>query len=101
MSIKLKIKPLGDQVVVKPLTEDKKTPSGIVIPDTVSKENPQKGEVVAIGVGKKLDDGKDYKFTVKIGDRVLFKKYSPTEFKIDDEDYLIMSEEDILGIIEE
>lgn len=101
MSIKLKIKPLGDQVVVKPLTEDKKTPSGIVIPDTVSKENPQKGEVIAIGVGKKLDDGKDYKFTVKIGDRVLFKKYSPTEFKIDDEDYLIMSEEDILGIIEE
>lgn len=68
MSIKLKIKPLGDQVVVKPLTEDKKTPSGIVIPDTVSKENPQKGEVIAIGVGKKLDDGKDYKFTVKIGD---------------------------------
>lgn len=101
MSNKLKIKPLGDQVVVKPLVEDKMTPSGIVIPDTATKENPQKGEVVAIGVGKVLEDGKAYKFTVKIGDKVLFKKYSPTEFKMDEEDYLIMSEEDILGIIEE
>ncbi len=100
MSNTLKIKPIGDQVVLKPIVEDNKTKSGIVIPDTVSKDTPQKGTVVALGTGKVLEDGKRVDFTVKVGDRVIFKKYSPTEFTIEDEDYLIMSESDILGILE-
>ncbi len=94
------IKPLGDQIVVKPIVEDKTTKSGIVIPDTVSKETPQKGVVVALGTGKTLRNGDKVPFEVKIGDKVLFKKYSPTEVKIDDVDYLIMSQSDVLGIME-
>ena len=100
MAKNIKIKPLGDNIVVKPLEEESTTKSGIVIPDTVSKESPQKGEVVALGTGKVLKNGKTVDFIVKIGDKVLFKKYSPTEIKLDNEDYLIMSQEDILGIIE-
>ena len=97
---KLNIKPIGNNLVVKPIVEDKTTKSGIVIPDTVSKETPQKGEVVALGTGKVLKNGNKVPFVVKIGDKVLFKKYSPTEVKIDGLDYLIMSEGDVLGIME-
>lgn len=93
------LQPLGDNIVVKPVSDDSVTASGIVIPSTASKEKPQKGEVVALGTGRVLKDGKKVAFTVKVGDMVLFKKYSPDEIKIDAEELLIMSEADVLAII--
>ncbi len=96
----MKLKPLGDHVIVKPITEDDVTKAGIVLPDTVDKEKPEKGEVMAIGPGKLLDNGQLAKLTVKVGDKVMFKKYSPDEIKVDGEEYLIISEGDILGILE-
>lgn len=100
MSNSLKIKPIGDKIVVKPIVEENKTKTGIFIPDTVSKESPQRGEVIALGEGRKNKKGEKIPFTVKIGDQVLFKKYSPTEFSLDEEEYLILSEDDVLGIIQ-
>ena len=94
----MKIKPLSDKVVIKALEAEQKTASGIVIPDT-AKEKPAQGEVVAVGSGK-VKDGKNIAMTVKIGDRVLYSKYSPQEVKIDGTEYLIISEEDILAIVE-
>jgi chaperonin GroES len=97
---KIKITPLRDKVVVKRLEEvEEKTPGGIIIPDT-AKEKPQIGEVVAVGKGKILQDGKVIPPEVKVGDKVLFAKYAGTEVKIEGEEYLIMSEDEILGIIE-
>lgn len=97
---KVKITPLRDKVVVKRIEEEEqKTPGGIIIPDT-AKEKPQIGEVVAVGKGKILQDGKVIPPEVKVGDRVLFAKYAGTEIKIEGEEYLIMSEDEILGIIE-
>jgi len=93
-----KIKPVGGYILVKPETE-RKTAGGIVLPDTVDKEKPQRGKIVALGTGKLDDKGKKIPFNVKVGDTVLFKKYSPDEIEIDDEDYLIMEENDILAII--
>ncbi|MBD3279918.1 co-chaperone GroES [Candidatus Dojkabacteria bacterium] len=95
---KPKFKPIGPNILVKPVEEEQKTDSGIVLPDTVDKEKPQKGKVIAIGTGI-VDDGKKLQFNVKVGDIVIFKKYSPDEIEIDGEDYLIMTEGDILGII--
>ncbi len=95
----MKIKPLHDRVLVKRLGNDKEEiRGGIVIPDT-AKEKPQEGEVVAVGDGKVLDSGDTVKPSVKDGDRILFGKYSGTEVKIDDEDFLIMREDEILGIL--
>jgi len=96
----MKLKPLSDHVIVKPITEDEVTKTGIVLPDTVDKEKPEKGEVIAIGPGKLLDNGQRVPMSVKVGDKVMFKKYSPDEIKIDEEEYLIISESDILGILE-
>jgi chaperonin GroES len=96
----MKAKPLHDHVIVKPLSEDEVTKSGIVLPDTVDKERPEKGEVVSIGPGKLLDNGQRLPISVKVGDRVMFKKYSPDEIKIDDEEYLVISEGDIMLILE-
>jgi Co-chaperonin GroES (HSP10) len=97
---KVKITPLRDKVVVKRLEEvEEKTPGGIIIPDT-AKEKPQIGEVLAVGKGKILQDGKVIPPEVKVGDKVLFAKYAGTEVKIEGEEYLIMSEDEILGIIE-
>jgi chaperonin GroES len=96
---KVKIKPLGDRVLVKPVEKEKQERSGIIIPDT-AKEKPQEGEVVAAGKGKTGDDGKVVPMEVKAGDRILYGKYSGTEIKIDDQEYLIMHQEDILGILE-
>ena len=94
----MNLKPLGDRVVVKPLSEeDMKTPSGIYIPDT-AKEKPQEGEVVAVGPGSKNENGKVAPMDVKIGDIVLFGKWSGTEVKIDGKEYSIMKESDIMGI---
>lgn len=93
------VKPLGGHILVKPLEEDKTTASGIVLPDTVDKEKPQKGKIIALGTGKVTDDGKKIAFNVKVGDVVIFKKYSPDEIEIEDEDYLIMTEEDVLAVV--
>ena len=92
------IKPLGDRVLVHPLEEKEVKKGGIFIPDT-AKEKPQEGEVVALGTGKRNEDGKIIECTVKKGDRVLISKYGGTEVKIEGESYLIMREDDILGII--
>lgn len=95
----MNIKPLHSNVVVKPITEDEVTKSGIVLPDTVDKERPEKGEVVAVGEGRLLDNGQRAPMGVKKGDVVMFKKYSPDEIKVDDEDYLIVGEQDILAVL--
>lgn len=96
----MKIKPLGDRVVVKPITEDVTTKAGIVLPETVEKEKAEKGEVIAIGPGRLLENGQVAPMSVKVGDKVMFKKYSPDEIKVDDQELLIISEGDILAIIE-
>ncbi len=95
----MKLRPMQDRIIVKRLEEETKTAGGILIPDT-AKEKPQKGEVVAVGNGKKTDDGKVIPLDVKAGDKVLFGKYAGTEIKIEGEEYLIMREDDILGVME-
>jgi len=95
----MKIRPLQDRVIVKRLEEEEKTKGGIIIPDT-AKEKPQEGQVVAVGKGKLTDEGKIIPLDVKVGDKILFGKYSGTEIKIEGEEHLIMREDDILGIIE-
>ena len=96
----MKIRPLQDRVLVKRLDEsEEKTKGGIIIPDT-AKEKPQQGKVVAAGKGKANDDGKVVPLDVKVGDRILFGKYSGSEIKLDGEEHLIMREEDILGVVE-
>ena len=95
----MNIKPLRDRVIVRRLNEEEKTKGGIIIPDT-AKEKPQEGEVIAVGSGKVLEDGKTVPLEVKKGDRVLFGKYSGTEVTVDGEELLMMREEDILGVIE-
>ena len=95
----VKIRPLHDRVIVRRLEEERKSPGGIVIPDT-AKEKPIQGEVIAVGNGKILEDGKVRPLDVKAGDKVLFGKYSGTEVKIGDEELLVMREEDIMGVVE-
>jgi len=95
----MKIRPLQDRVIVKRLEEEEKTKGGIIIPDT-AKEKPQEGKVIAVGKGKLTDEGKVIPLDVKVGDKILFGKYSGTEVKIEGEEHLIMREEDILGVIE-
>lgn len=92
------LKPLGDRVVVKPLSREEVTKSGIVLPDT-AKEKPQEGSVVAVGPGRILDSGQRVNMEVKEGDRVLFAKYAGTEFKREEEELLILSEKDILAVV--
>lgn len=96
----LKLKPLGDRLVVKPLEGEEVTPGGIVLPET-AKEKPQKGEVLAVGPGARDDEGKRIKMDVSVNDKVLFAKYSGTEVKIEGEKVLILRESDILAIVEE
>ena len=93
------IRPLQDRVIIRRIEEGEQIRGGIIIPDS-AKEKPQEGEVIAAGAGKKLDSGERLTLDVKEGDRVLFGKYAGTEVKLDDEDYLIMREDDILGVIE-
>ena len=95
----MKIRPLQDRVIVRRLAEEEKTKGGIIIPDT-AKEKPQEGKVIAVGKGKKTEEGKVIPLDVKVGDKILFGKYSGTEIKVEGEELLIMREEDILGIIE-
>ncbi len=93
------IRPLQDRIIVKRIDADEKTSGGIIIPDT-AKEKPQEGEIIAVGKGKKLESGEVQSMELKKGDRVLFSKYGGTDIKIDGEEYLIMREDDILGVIE-
>lgn len=95
----MNLKPLGDRVVVKTIEEEQKTAGGIVLPDT-AKEKPQKGEVLAVGTGKLLDNGERVPLEVKVGDKVIFAKYGGTEVKVDGKEYLILRESDILAIAE-
>ena len=95
----MNLRPLQDRIIVKRLEEETMTAGGIFIPET-AKEKPQKGEVIAVGKGKKTEDGKVVPVDVKKGDKVLFGKYAGTEIKIDGQEYLIMREDDILGIME-
>lgn len=96
----MQVKPLNDRVLVKPLSKEQATATGIIIPDTVEKEKPEKGEVIAVGPGKLLENGTRSAMTVKAGDKVMFKKYSPDEIKVDGKELLILEESDILAIIE-
>jgi chaperonin GroES len=95
----MNVKPLGDRVLVQPVEQEEVKKGGIIIPDT-AKEKPQEGKVVAVGAGKRDDSGKLIPMDVKKGDRVLFSKYGGTEIKIDGKDYLIMREDDILGVLD-
>jgi chaperonin GroES len=95
----MKIRPLHDRIIVKRLEEERKTASGIVIPDTAA-EKPDQGEVVAIGKGKVQDDGKVRPLQVKVGDKILFGKYSGQTVKVQGEELLVMREEDVMGVIE-
>lgn len=95
----MNVKPLGDRAIVQPIEAEEVKKGGIIIPDT-AKEKPQEGKVVAVGAGKRDDNGKLIPMDVKKGDRVLYGKYSGTEIKVDGKEYMIMREDDILGIIE-
>ena len=96
----LKLKPLGSRIVVETIEQEEKTVSGIYLPDT-AKEKPMQGMIVAVGEGDRDDDGKRIKMDVKVGDKVLFNKYSGTEVKLDDKKVLVMKESDVLAIIED
>ena len=95
----MKLRPLNDRVIVKRLEEEEKTVGGIIIPDT-AKEKPQQAKVIAVGKGRTLENGQVIPLTVKEGDRILFGKYAGTEVKVEGEEFLIMREDDILGVIE-
>ena len=95
----MKIRPLHDRILVKRVEEQEVKKGGIIIPDS-AKEKPQEGKVIAVGSGRVTDDGKKIALDVKAGDRILFGKYSGSEVKVEDEEYLILKEEDVLGIIE-
>jgi chaperonin GroES len=94
----MKLRPLGDRILVKPAEQKEVKKGGIIIPDT-AKEKPQEGEVIAVGKGKMTEDGKVIPLDVKVGDKILYGKYSGTEVKIEDVEYLIMHQEDVLGIV--
>lgn len=94
----MKLKPLSDRIIVKPAEAEEKTASGLIIPDT-AKEKPMKGEVIAVGKGKISDDGKEIKMELKVGDKVLYGKYSGTEVTVENEEYLIMRESDVYATL--
>jgi chaperonin GroES len=96
----MRIRPLSDHILIEPVAQEEKTKSGILLPKTAEKERPEQGKVIAVGPGKRTSQGKIIPVGVEKGDRVLFTKYGPTEIKINNKEYLIAKEEDILGIIE-
>lgn len=93
------LQPLGDRLLVEAISVDEITKAGIILPDTVDKEKPEKGRVVALGSGKLLDNGQRLAWEVKVGDVVFFKKYAPDEIKVDGKEYLILSDSDILALL--
>ena len=96
----MKIKPLSDHILIEPIKGEEKTKSGILLPETSEKEKPEQGKVISVGPGKKDEAGKLIPLEVKEGDKVLFTKYGPSEIKVEDKEYLIAKEEDILAILE-
>lgn len=98
--VSIPLKPLRDHIVVRALGREEVTAAGILLPDTASKEKPQEGEVIACGPGKTSDDGKLLPLTVKVGQKILFSKYSPTEVEVQGSEYLILREDDVLAILE-
>lgn len=96
----MQLKPLGDRLIVEPISADEVTKAGIILPDTVDKEKPERGKVIATGPGKMLENGTRLAMEIKVGDVVVFKKYSPDEVKVDDKEYLVLSESDIMAIVE-
>jgi len=95
----MNLQPLHDQVIIKPMSAEEKTKSGIILPETVNKERPEQGEIIAVGPGRLLDNGQRSSMGVQIGQQVMFKKYSTEEVKLDGQDYLVVAEHDILAII--
>lgn len=96
----MNLKPLNNNVIVKASNKEEMTKSGIVLPDTMNKEKPEQGEVIAVGPGKIDNNGNRIEMSVRVGQKVVFKKYSPDDIKIDDEEYLVINENDILAILE-
>lgn len=96
----MNIKPMQDRLVIKPVEEEHKTAGGIIVPDTAAKEKPMQGEIIAAGPGKMSKDGKRIPLDVKVGDKVLYGKYSGTEFKMNNDEFLIIGQDDILAIFE-
>lgn len=96
----MKLRPLGDHVIVKPLPKEETTKFGIILPDTVSNERPEQGEVVAVGPGKFTEDGKREEMSVKVGDKVMFKKYAADEVKADGVEYLVIKDSDVFAVLE-
>jgi chaperonin GroES len=95
----MNLKPLNNKIILEAVSAEEKTKSGIIIPDTANKEKPEQGKVLAVGSGKLLESGERAKMDVKVGDTVIFSKYSPNEIKVDGKEYLVISDEDVLAIV--
>lgn len=95
----MKLTPLNNKIILEAISAEEKTKSGIIIPDTANKERPEQGKVLAVGLGKLLENGERSKMEVKVGDTVIFSKYSPNEIKVDGKEYLVISDEDVLAIV--
>jgi len=96
----MQLRPVGDHLIVKPLPKEETSASGIIIPDTVDKERPERGEVIAVGPGRMLENGQRSIAEAKVGDKVVFKKYAPDEFKLDGVEYLVIKADDVMAVIE-
>lgn len=96
----MKLRPLGDRVIVKPTAKEEMTKTGILLPDTADKERPEQGEVIAVGPGKMLENGTRAAMSLNVGDKIVFKKYSPDEVKVENEEYLVIAESDVMAVIE-
>jgi chaperonin GroES len=94
------LRPLGDRVIVKANPKEEVTKSGIILPDTGSKDRPEQGEVIAVGEGRLLENGSRVPMNLKVGNKIVFKKYGPDEVKVDDQEYIVVSESDVLAVIE-
>lgn len=94
------LRPIGDHILLKPLSKEERSSGGILLPDTVDKERPERGEVIAVGPGKRLDDGTRAVMDVAVGNHVVFKKYAPDEVKVDGQEYLVIRSEDVIAVIE-
>lgn len=96
----MQLRPLGDRVIVKPAAKEEMSKAGIILPDTIDKERPEQGEVVAVGPGRALENGSRAAMSLKVGDKIVFKKYSPDEVKVGDAEFLVIAESDVMAVIE-